>query len=258
MMARARRFPLLDSVRAIAAIIVVTAHVAGPSGADSPGTFAQKFVTRASIAPALFFVVSGFLLYRPFVRARLLDAPRQSLVSFGLGRVLRVVPAFWIALTIITIWHDKPLVFGHQWWAFYLFGQIYIGQPLGGIPAVWSLCIEVAFYVMLPFFALAVARLPGTTMRSRLRGELFAIGALIGFSLLLRGIVGAKLVNPWRQVDALPLIFFDWCAYGMLLAVLSVWLESRDDKLPRVLVPFARYPGILWGTALLVMIGDSY
>ena len=258
MATRARRFPLLDSVRAIAAIIVVAAHVAGPAGADQPGTFAQPFITRASIAPALFFVVSGFLLYRPFVRARLLDRPRQDLRTYALGRALRVVPAYWVALTLITIWHDKPLVFGDEWWAFYLFGQIYIGEPLGGIPAVWSLNIEVAFYVMLPFFALAVAKLPGRTMRAKLRGELFAIGALIAMALVVRGIVGAKVVDPETQVDFLALEFFDWCAYGMLLAVLGVWLEGREEKgMPRWLHPFARYPGILWGAAILVMLGDA-
>jgi peptidoglycan/LPS O-acetylase OafA/YrhL len=258
MMARARRFPLLDSVRAIAAIIVVAAHVAGPSGADHDGTLAQPFITRASVAPALFFVVSGFLLYLPFVRARVLDRPRQDLRSYALGRVLRVVPAYWIALTIITLWHDKPLVFGDEWWAFYLFGQIYIGEPLGGIPAVWSLCIEVAFYVMLPFFALAVARLPGRSVRARVRGELGAIGLLIFVALLTRGIVGSNGLSLESAVDVAPITFFDWCALGMLLAVLCVWLEAREEKgLPRWLEPFARYPGILWGAALLVMIGDA-
>jgi peptidoglycan/LPS O-acetylase OafA/YrhL len=249
---------LLDSVRAIAAIIVVSAHVAGPSGADRKGTLAAPFVTRASIAPALFFVVSGFLLYRPFVRARLLDRPRQKLGSFALGRVLRVVPAYWIALTIIALWHDKPLVFGDQWWAFYLFGQIYIGEPLGGIPAVWSLCIEVAFYVMLPFFAMAVARLPGRTVRGKVRGELIAIGVLIGVALVMRGIVGAKAVSPETQVDALPIIFFDWCAYGMLIAVFTVWLEARTEpELPRWAAPFARWPGLAWGAAILALVGDA-
>jgi peptidoglycan/LPS O-acetylase OafA/YrhL len=255
---RARRFPLLDSVRAIAAIIVVAAHVAGPSGADRPGTFAEPFITRASIAPALFFVVSGFLLYRPFVRARLLDRPRQDLRSYALGRVLRVVPAYWVALTLITIWHDKPLVFGDQWWAFYLFGQIYIGEPLGGIPAVWSLCIEIAFYVMLPFFALAVAKLPGRTFGAKVRGEVLAIGALIFVALLTRGIVGADGLSLETAVDVAPITFFDWCAYGMLIAVFTVWLEGREEKgLPRWAEPFARWPGILWGAAILAMIGDA-
>src|SRR6478672_9327108 len=59
------RFPLVDGVRAIAALSVVLFHTVAPSG--WAGAFRQQF----AVGVPVFFLVSGFLLYRPFVAGRL-------------------------------------------------------------------------------------------------------------------------------------------------------------------------------------------
>ena len=63
----AYRFPLLDSTRAIALLAVVTAHASffmRFGGDDSLSHVRFDFSVR------VFFMISAFLLYRPYVRTR--------------------------------------------------------------------------------------------------------------------------------------------------------------------------------------------
>ena len=146
---------------------------------------------------------------------------------------------------------------GDEWWAYYAFAQIYIGEPLGGIAAAWSLCIEVAFYAAIPFFALAMARVPGRTPRGRLRGELAGLAVLFVMAYVFRVIVGVDGLSLESSVDVAPVTFLDWFALGMLMAVFSAWLDGREGASPGWLRPFERYPGILWAAAAAVFVGDS-
>ena len=152
---RAPRFPLLDSVRAIAALSVVVFHAAYWSRITETGSAAAPFLSRLDVGVTVFFVLSGFLLYRPFVRSRLLGGPRPAAAAYGWRRVLRIVPAYWVALTIIVIWLGKRYVVEPgNLFEYYGFAQIYSNLALGGITQAWTLCIEVTFYALLPLWAL--------------------------------------------------------------------------------------------------------
>src|SRR5947199_7228964 len=62
------RFPQVDSLRAIAALSVFLFHVGGKA---FPGPTIGAYTGRLNLGVTIFFVISGFLLYRPFVAARL-------------------------------------------------------------------------------------------------------------------------------------------------------------------------------------------
>ena len=81
------------------------------------------------------------------------------------------MPAYWVALTVIAIAVPLDGVFepGHAV-VYYGFLQIYTDLALGGITQAWSLCVEVAFYALLPLWALALAR-----RAPSVRGELWAL-----------------------------------------------------------------------------------
>ena len=86
------RFPLFDGLRAIAALSVLTFHVAAISGALERG-FAGDVLAMLSRGVILFFVISGFLLYRPFVAARAGGRHAPSSTRYARRRILRIVPA---------------------------------------------------------------------------------------------------------------------------------------------------------------------
>jgi peptidoglycan/LPS O-acetylase OafA/YrhL len=250
----ARRFPLFDSMRALAAILVLCSHAAGPAHAADAGTFAHPFAVRLGSGVAVFFVISGFLLFRPFLSAWVAGEPRPRFVPYALGRFLRIYPAYWVALTITVLW-VSTLKFEHGWWWLYLLMQNYFHLGLAGIGAAWSLCVEVAFYVFLPFFVLALQRMPLRTGATRLAGAAVAVGALAAIGLGTRAYLLAH--GGELRANENPVTFLDWFALGMGLAVVSLWVERRDERLPRWLRPLDRFPGLAWIVALGVFVAVS-
>src|SRR6476661_10432506 len=104
MNARATRFPLLDSLRAIAALAVLATHAAVFAGLEtSGGTTTGQYAARLDAGVAVFFVISGCLLYRPFARARLTGAQTPATGPYAWRRFLRIFPAYWVALILITV-----------------------------------------------------------------------------------------------------------------------------------------------------------
>src|SRR4051812_30593358 len=91
---RRERFPLVDGLRAVAAIGVLLTHSAISSGLVTTGATGFRYAQRLEVGVTIFFVISGFVLYRPFLLARV-DGAR-----YAWRRALRIVPAYWIALTV--------------------------------------------------------------------------------------------------------------------------------------------------------------
>jgi peptidoglycan/LPS O-acetylase OafA/YrhL len=60
-----------------------------------------QFSSRLNVAVSIFFVLSGYLLFKPFVQSMFLDDPLPRTQGFYLKRFVRIVPAYWIALFIL-------------------------------------------------------------------------------------------------------------------------------------------------------------
>ncbi len=236
------RFPHVDGLRAIAALSVLVYHTAYSAGAT--GAWYGRAVGRLEIGVALFFAISGFLLYRPFFAAHYAGAPRIRTRDYLRRRVLRIVPAYWLALTVLAIYPGLLGVFTGDWWIYYGFGQIYqLTTFVNGIPQAWTLCVEVTFYLALPFYALALRGLcHGRSRRAVVTIELSALALLALASLVFRTLAiasGPTVVFAW-----LPGMF-GWFAPGMALAVISVVLKERGRPwAPMAAV--ARHPGLVW------------
>lgn len=180
------RFPLFDSLRALAALSVFAVHL--PFGYRmAPGNPLRPYLLNLNVGVAVFFLISGFLLYRPFARARLGGARGPALRPYAVRRLLRIVPAYWVALPCVVLLlgpsgegltatrvfsaHGVPAYFG--------FAQVYDSHTLlGGISAAWSLCVELSFYALLPLWALLMLRLPCLSARGFLRSELLGLAVL--------------------------------------------------------------------------------
>jgi peptidoglycan/LPS O-acetylase OafA/YrhL len=245
MNARAERFPLFDGLRAIAALSIVAFHAAFYVLAGGP---LRPYTAHLDVGVTIFFLVSGFLLYRPFVRARMRDEPAPATGAYAWRRFLRIAPAYWVALTVVTIWLSLPDVFSEKAPIFYGFAQIYDpGTGLGGIAQAWTLCVEVSFYAFLPLWALALRRLPG-----RGRPDTVALQEMAGLALLFTLSVAYKV---WALKQTSPIAldsgpylqplpnFLDQFALGMGLAVVTVWLQARGERPePRAIAFLRRWP----------------
>jgi peptidoglycan/LPS O-acetylase OafA/YrhL len=247
------RFALFDSLRAIAALAVLVFHVSSTTGALNNGTFGDV-LTMLSRGLILFFVISGFLLYRPYVAARAAGRPRPRTSRYARRRVLRIVPAYWVALTVLAIFPGIVGVFSADWWRYYLFLQAYSQDTFGGgIPVAWTLCVEVAFSVSLPLWAMAVGRLRlGSGPRAWLWGESAALALLAAGGIGVQ-IAGARQVISMLVSESL-LGQSTWFALGMALAVASV-VSERSERQSRARRAVVAHSGLCWIGAAASLIG---
>jgi peptidoglycan/LPS O-acetylase OafA/YrhL len=274
--ARATRFPLVDSVRALAALSVLFYHAVGIYGGilGRPDA-ARPIVARMDVGVVIFLVVSGFLLYRPFVVDHLSDEPSPPVKAYAWRRFLRIVPAYWVVLAIAALavpYHEVFTARGVP--TYFGFAQIYSSSTLaGGDGPAWTLGLEVTFYAMLPLWAFAVASLPARTREGRLRLQVACVLGLWLFSMIYKAVLfatGLVSVIPGGPIPALVTLpgYLDEFALGMALAVASGWLATSHDHAPsdagsvsslsvraatlgrRTLHLVTRHPGLAWGFAL--------
>jgi peptidoglycan/LPS O-acetylase OafA/YrhL len=243
------RFPLFDGLRAIAALTVVLYHsiIFTDWFAGWHGAFARQL----SAGVTVFFLISGFLLYRPFVAGRLSGREPILLRDYARRRLLRIVPAYWLALTALAIWPGLPgHVFSSDWWIYYAFAQDFGQSTLfGGLGTAWSLGTEVTFYAFLPVYAVVLARpLFRRSLRRVLGCELAVLGLLSFGSLGFR----AAVFDSSPHLAYTLLGTFDWFALGMALAVVSA-VTAQAGVRPRAIALVERHAWLCWAASFAVI-----
>lgn len=230
-----RHFRTFDGLRAIAATMIVLHHAGFTSG-ESFRSGWGPYLSRLDIGVPIFFVLSGFLIYRPFVARQFVDRPHPSLRDFYRRRVLRIFPAYWVAFLVQLVF-GAIVVAGVIGFIFNFFLiQIYVPRPrisLSGITQAWSLATELGFYLLLPaWVALSARWVKDRTINSRGLILLAGCGALMVFSLLFRATMYAmspSAAGGWGSVSRYWIFSMaDIFAVGMGLAVISVWSEHRS------------------------------
>ncbi len=256
------RFDGFDGLRAIAAILVVLHHASLPSARMSVGHFAHQF-TQLDIGVAIFFLISGFLLYRPFADRIMTGASEPSVRKYLLRRAARIFPAYWLALTVIIVvgklTSNRLLGLAvyptSQLGYLPYYGLIHIYRNLdeakGGINQAWTLAVEVTFYLFLPMFA-AVVR--AATRSKSLRGRFY--GQLMALALLACGSIAFRCFVYWGHVKVLNdvgeywlLANLDLFAMGMALAVFSVGVVHGVGP-RRVIARSAKAAEVWWVVAV--------
>jgi peptidoglycan/LPS O-acetylase OafA/YrhL len=235
-------FPLLDSLRALSAIAILVVHVAIFSDAiDDP--IYGRLVSHLDIGVPFFFLLSAFLLYRPFVAARAAGAPRRSFRVYGVRRFWRIAPAYWAALTISAIVPGMAGAFTGNWWVYYGLLQNLPVYTVHGVcatdvyrcalPTTWTLAIEIAFYALLPLFVLLTAWLTSRSPRIHwLRIELALVAALFIVSVYIQGMRIDSDFKQWLFFS--PLGRGWWFALGLAMA--AIWVSAdRGESRHRVI-----------------------
>ena len=241
------RFPLFDSLRGLAVLAVVVFHVFLLTGALNRRGIGDAVAVLGSLGPVLFFALSGFLLYRPWVVRRPTGREPPSVARYARRRALRILPAYWFALTALAVFPGIAGAFTGDWWRYYFFLQLYDPATLGlGIPVAWTLCVEVSFYVLLPLWGLALRRV----RHGWIRAELTALAGLAACGALVQA-AAARQALPLVLSQSLP-GQIPWFAVGMALAVASVAEHHGGRRAPRRVI---ERPGLCWLGAALAVAG---
>jgi peptidoglycan/LPS O-acetylase OafA/YrhL len=253
-------FPCLDAYRAIGMMMVIVFHADFASLAHGKGIVGQ-IIKRFDLSLAFFFVLSAFLLFRPYAVAQLTGRPPMAIRKFYRHRVLRIFPGYWFALLALVV------VFGLRFKSFGdLLTYVFILQNYTGkvfdpqyqiIYQAWSLATELAFYVLLPLFALWVRRRTmARGVNEQLRFVLVACGIAFVFGVAFR-IVMVSTTPSWQQSGILSLpCWLDFFAIGVALAVISAWMECTGCDFT-VLGWLGRHPAWSWTIAGAVYFGST-
>ena len=232
---RAPRFVGIEGMRAIAACSILIFHCSQLYATDSRPVFGQlaSLLRPFWLGVTAFFVLSGFLLYRPFAAAIIDGRPLPSIRRYLRHRVFRILPAYWVvvcvALTLLpSAAHSAGL---RVWGANLALVQVFVPLTLtDGLTQMWSLSVEVAFYLVLPLLAWALAGLRGSAARQRVFA-VTAIGVLcLGWNFLPVPTPDAIHADNWLPG------YLPWFAAGMVLAELAEILGARsrdEDAAPR-------------------------
>lgn len=219
-------FPLLDGYRAMAALMVLTTHVAFTT-AEIFTPVVGPILGRMDFGVTLFFLLSGFLLYRPWALAAMTDNRGPAIGRYALRRCGRILPAYWLMVIVTLALLPEIQPVAPDAWAVHLsMLHIYIPEyTLEGLTQTWSLATEVAFYIALPGIAwIAGRRFRGDPDRSAHR-QLLVLGILVVIATafnalrLTTGFVDITLTGFWLPG------FLDWFALGMGAAVISARLS---------------------------------
>ncbi|HPY24602.1 MAG TPA: acyltransferase [Mycobacterium sp.] len=224
------RVASLTGVRALAALLVVATHAAYTTGKYTHG-YAGLVYSRMEIGVPIFFVLSGYLLFGPWVRAAAAGSPSPSVRRYAWHRVRRIMPAYVVTVLVAyVIYHFReagpnP---GHSWYGLLrnlsltqIYTDAYMFSHLHqGLTQMWSLAVEVAFYVALPVlaFVLLVVLCRRRWQPRLLLAGLFALAlispAWMAFVHTAHGLPdGARLWLPG---------YLAWFIGGMMLTVLAV------------------------------------
>lgn len=258
--------PLVDSVRGLAAVGVLAVHTAFISGAAFSSWY-RNILVHLNIALTVFFVLSGFLLYRPWVAARAEGRPGPGVMTYGKRRLLRIYPAYWAALVVLSIYPGLYGVFSKGGWSYWVLLQNYPIHQIGaectahvegcGLPQTWSLSVEIGFYALLPLYALLMDRVGRKNdRRAAVRRELLVLAGVSTASIIVQvWAVAHGDGYGWLAQSVFGMFF--WFAIGMALAVLKVD-PPQNERLTRARQFVADQPGLLWAAALGLLLALSY
>ncbi|QIS23309.1 acyltransferase family protein [Nocardia terpenica] len=203
----------LEGMRGLAALGVVVTHVAFQTGATSVPVLGRVW-ERFDMAVAVFFGLSGFLLWRPHAAAARTGRAAQSAGRYLLHRAARILPAYWaVVCAVLILLPSAAQSAGRRVWVSNLaLLQVFVPLTLtDGLTQMWSLSVEVAFYLVLPLLALA---LRGAAARWRAPAVL-ALGVLsLAWNFLPVPTPAAIHADNWLPG------YLPWFVAGMLLAEL--------------------------------------
>ena len=251
------RFASLEGYRAIAAVIVVLYHTMDTVRTVRPDDPATPVSNMGNYGVAMFFVLSGFLLYLPTSRALFRGVRPPAAGRFLLRRFARIFPAYWLAIVgwaavVDTASRQRanPLKM------FFL-----LDGSLAGLGVSWTLTIELTFYVLVAMLSVA---LPFVCRRWSGRAAVLKVQLSVVLIMALVGHV-YRVINSGRGARLLHensiLAFLDWFAYGMAMALAVAW-TGEGGSLPSAVKGLAARAGTCVYLGLFcylaVMIVDRY
>lgn len=206
--------PALEGMRGLAALGVLLTHAAFQTAATATPVLGRVW-GRFDLAVAVFFALSGFLLWRPHAAAARGYADRPATGRYFLHRAVRILPAYWVVVIVVLTFLPSAGTGWRVWASNLALVQVFVPLTLtDGLTQMWSLSVEVAFYLVLPLLAFALVRLRGPAARWRIPTLLGAVVLSLGWAF-----VPVPTPDGIHSDNWLP-GYLPWFGAGMVIAEL--------------------------------------
>jgi peptidoglycan/LPS O-acetylase OafA/YrhL len=241
--------PEVDGLRFVAILAVVAFHIyeylVVRTGIFLPGAFGTALSNGQRGVP-LFFVISGFILGRPFAMHDLCGSPAPKLKEFYLRRLTRLEPPYVLAIVAVFFGlaaFSTNRGFPHLVASLLYSHNLIYGEPNPFFGLAWSLEIEIQFYCLIPLLTMVYA-LPRPNRRLLLLFFMFA-GVFHLFALPSR--INLSILG-WIQCFAAGLLLSDlytdgWQPrqhWGFDIVSIVLWptVFLLNAKMTWILLPF--------------------
>lgn len=249
----------LDSVRAIAVILVIISHWL-------PNQNILNRIPNGQIGVDIFFVLSGFLISKILLDSRdKAIAKRVStftvLKNFYIRRSLRIFPIYYLTIVVVYLvaWYaNTPVKDPFIYYATYTSNFYFFDQQSWDVllPHVWSLAVEEQYYLVWPWLVLLLNRkyifpvillfiaigIASQVLMSGFRMsriltftcfDAFGLGSLLAWVITYKK---EKMLFYYRQFSILTILAFLYFLYGVItkkwdvlsirttISILTVWL----------------------------------
>lgn len=249
----------LDGLRALAVMLVLFRHGVYLFSVYAPqslfpawGIQYLSFFLNGWVGVDLFFVLSGFLISRPFVGGR-----PFNLKIYAAKRALRIIPAYYVVLLLCVagffpfynVWvgaRDLPISFLYH----LVFMQDYFPANINVV--FWSLGVEEKFYIVAPVVV-------GGLLVLYRRNALLCAGALVSLVLL-----GAVLRYASFEAQGSPVVYstffmaarspFHCCLEPLLIGVAIAFLEHHAQQQTMDMRRIARLVFYISAVALVLIL----
>lgn len=284
-----------DLMRVCAVLLIAWYHIWQQSWLNPVlkiGSFRMDFnpvVRTGYMMVDILLMLSGFLLFLPYARSRMTGSPLPRLGEYYKKRAVRILPSYLFCIFVILflfalpkgeyassahLWTDllSHLTFTHN-----LFPAAYHSTRLNGV--LWTLAVEVQFYLIAPLFGRAFVKRPYLTwlvmVTAAFAYRIFYVMPMSDYSLHLNrlpamldvyanGMMGSlayvALCKKMRKSGWKSLIF----SAAAVLCVVLIWkimgAQSRtsgDYSNIHLGQMNRRFPLSLLGAAFLVCAGHS-
>lgn len=233
-----------DLLRILAALQVVLIHSIAHLDIRHPRGWS---IVDAFPGVPIFFVISGFLISASYERS-------AELRSYARNRLLRILPGLWTVIVVTTVvliafGYDVLGARGAVWFVMQLCGLIFTPGFLKSFGfgsyngSLWTIPVELQFYVVLPAFYLATRRWP--QRRNALLVGGFAVFTTVALVFVTKS---PLLVESAAESNALKLFRYTFAPH-IYLFILGVLLQRWQMHQHRWIVGKGAY----WVAGYLVV-----
>src|ERR1041385_3621999 len=160
-------YDFVDGLRGIAILLVIGCHLVYTNPLSANLTrFIGGVISGGACGVTVFFSLSGFLISWPFWKRKVKGQAGVIPSGYAWRRFWKTYPPLALSVVLLTpIYilrsHDRSFVpLALQWMA-----GLPLFKPVSGAlnPVMWSLVVEVHFYILLPLVFVALKKVPART-----------------------------------------------------------------------------------------------